>query len=116
MNIMEYIAEERKRQGMTGVAFAEKLPVTRQRAEAIIAEGDGQFQIVRTMLNVLGKDIDVRTKEGNEPDFDREEFMAVVAASKAYFHKEEEIISSMGLTFVIVDLPASDSALEEKEN
>lgn len=114
MNIMEYIAEERKLQGISATKFAAKLPFSRQRAEAIIASGDMQMHHVRLMLNVLGKDIDVLRKDGGQPDFDTAEFLKAVEDNGVYYHKEEEIIDRMGLHFIVVD-KALDSAPEEKE-
>ena len=119
-NIMEYIAEERKLQGITATEFAARLPFSRQRTESLIAAGDAPFKHARLMLNALGKDVDILTKEGNLPDFintaeDRENLFASIADSRIYFCKLEKIIELMGYTFEIADIQAADSAPGEKK-
>lgn len=119
-NIMEYIAEERKLQGITATEFAVRLPFSRQRTETLIAAGDAPFKHARLMLNALGKDANILTKGGNLPEFintaeDRENLFASIADSRIYFCKLEKIIELMGYTFEITDIQAANSAPGEKK-
>lgn len=119
-NIMEYIADERKLQGLTATEYAARLPFTRQRTESLIAAGDAQFKHARLLLNALGKDVNILTEEGSTPSFvnaaeDKERFFTSIVNSKIYFHKLESILELMGYAFEIVDNPAEDSALTKNE-
>ena len=115
MNVMDYIMAEKIRQEMTNEEFAKKLPFSRQRYEELVKQKDCQFRIVRTMLNALGKDIDVLTREGGEPPFDKAGFFAQLESTNVFFGKEKAVVETMGLAFYIVPAGASESApMEEK--
>lgn len=102
MTAMEYLKTAIAEEGISQNELASRLKWSRQRIWDMFRRNNPNFVSIRTVLRALDRDIDIRRKDGQELDFDKQKFYQVVEEQEPMFGKMKAILDVMGYELVFV--------------
>ena len=89
MEVIEYIKQTMKEEGVTQMELGRRTGLTRQ-------------SVLRRIFNALDRDIDIRKKDGSELDIDKNSLYAVFEREAPGFGKLKAVLEAMGYEFQYV--------------
>ena len=95
MEVIEYIKQTMKEEGVTQMELGRRTGLTRQSVFDVLTT-------VRRIFNALDRDIDIRKKDGGELDIDKNSLYAVFEREAPGFGKLKAILEAMGYEFQYV--------------
>lgn len=102
MEVIEYIKQTMKEEGVTQMELGRRTGLTRQSVFDVLSRANPNFNTVRRIFNALGRDIDIRKKDGGELDIDKNSLYAVFEREAPGFGKLKAILEAMGYEFQYV--------------
>lgn len=102
MEVIEYIKQTMKEEGVTQMELGRRTGLTRQSVFSVLSRANPNFNTVRRIFNALDRDIDIRKKDGSELDIDKNSLYAVFEREAPGFGKLKAILEAMGYEFQYV--------------
>lgn len=103
MEVIEYIKATMKEQGITQMELARRTGISRQSVFDMLSRENPNYNTVKRVFSVLGKDLEFRRKDGKPLDFDINSFEEVLKREAPGYGRLKAILDVMGYEIIYTD-------------
>lgn len=103
MEVIEYIKATMKEQGITQMELARRTGISRQSVFDMLSRENPNYNTVKRVFNVLGKDLEFRRKDGKPLDFYINSFEEVLKREAPGYGRLKAILDVMGYEIIYTD-------------
>lgn len=99
-SVIEYIKTAMKEENVTQIELGNRIGLTRQSVFDMLSRANPNFVTVRRAFNALGREIDIRRKDGEPLEFDKNEFYELLTKEAPCYGKLNSLLDFLGYEFV----------------
>lgn len=103
MEVIEYIRIAMKEEGVTQMELAKRTGISRQAIFDMLSRANPNYNTVKRVFNALGKDLEIRRKDGKPLEFDKDALEDVLKRESPGYGRLKAILEVMGYEIKYID-------------
>lgn len=102
VEVIEYIKAAMKEENVTQIELSNRIGLSRQSVFDMLSRANPNFVTVRRTFNALGREIDIRRKDGEPLGFNKNEFYELLTKETPCYGKLNSLLDFLGYELVFV--------------